>query len=75
MPQTEIWKVWENSPAAIAGVQIGDQLIEINGVNCFQMGISQIKAMFETPSKHPTTLIVNRNGKEISLKIDMKSNI
>lgn len=75
VPQTEVWKVWENSPAAIAGLRVGDQLIEINGINCYQMGISELKAMFETPSRHPMNLIVNRNGKEISLKIDLKSNI
>jgi hypothetical protein len=73
VPQTEVWKVWENSPAAIAGLRVGDQLIEVNGINCYQMGISELKAMFETSTKHSMKLIVNREGKEIVLEIEMKS--
>ena len=36
VPQTEVWKVWENSPGALAGVQEGDQIIEVNGQKSFQ---------------------------------------
>ena len=33
VPQSEIWKVWENSPAAASGLKIGDQIIEIDEQN------------------------------------------
>jgi len=75
IPQVEVWHVWEKSPAALAGVQIGDQIIEINGQKAFQFNIAEIKGIFETPSRQPITLTLMRDGKEITVKIDMKSKI
>ena len=74
-PQTEVLNVWKNSPAEQAGLKIGDQIIEINAVKAFQMKISEIKLIFETPAKYPLNLILLRDNKEIKLKIEMKSKI
>ena len=74
-PQAEVWLIWENSPAAIAGVKVGDQIIEINGQKAFQLDINEIKYIFETPSNKPLHLVVLRDEKEISFKIDMKSHL
>lgn len=73
--QTEIWKVWENSPAAAAGVLEGDQIVEVNGQKAFMMNINELKKIFETPSKSMLKLVVLREDKEISVQIDMKSKI
>ncbi len=75
VPQAEVWLVWENSPAAIAGVKVGDQIIEINGVNAFQYTINDLKGMFETPSKTPIKLTLLRDGTEVMVSIDMKSRL
>ncbi len=75
IPQTEVWKVWENSPAAEAGVKEGDQIIEVNGQKAFQMTINDLKKIFETPSKAPLKLTLLRKNEEISVKIEMKSKI
>jgi len=75
VPQTEIWKVWENSPAAAAGLKIGDQIIEINGQRAFQYSVNEIKMFFETPSKRPLEVVVMRDSKEVRVKIDMNSKI
>lgn len=75
VPQTEVWRVWENSPAAIAGVQVGDQIREINGQKAFQMNIGEIKMLLETPSKRPLEMTLLRNDKEISVKINMNSKL
>ncbi|MDD5186312.1 MAG: PDZ domain-containing protein, partial [Paludibacter sp.] len=75
IPQTEVWRVWENSPAAIAGVQVGDQIIEINGQKAFQMSVGEIKMLMETPSKGTMELTLLRNDKQISVKINMKSKL
>ncbi len=56
VPQTEVWKVWENSPAAKAGVKEGDQIVEVNGQKAFQYNINEIKKIFETPSKYALKL-------------------
>ena len=74
-PQTEILNVWKNSPAEIAGVQVGDQLVEVNDTKAFQMKLSEIKMLFETPSKYPLILKLNREGVEIKLKIEMKNKL
>ena len=75
VPQTEVINVWKNSPAEKAGVQIGDQIIEVNGTKAFQMNISEIKMYFETPSKYPLNIVLKRDDKDIPLKIEMKSKI
>jgi len=72
---TEVFDVWANSPAALAGVQKGDQIIEVNGVRAFQMTVGEIRKMFETPSKRPLILTLKREDKEISVEIDMKDRI
>ena len=72
---TEVLDVWKNSPAALAGVQKEDQIIEINGEKAFGMTISEIRKVFETPSKRPLNLTLKRGDKEISVQIDMKDKI
>jgi len=75
VPQVEVWHVWDNSPASLAGVRIGDQIIEINGQKAFQYSIDEIRNVFETPSRRPLILVINRDNKEITVEIDMKSKI
>jgi len=75
VPQVEVWHIWENSPAAVAGVKIGDLIIEINGQKAFQYGIDEIKGIFETPTRRPLNIIIQRDGKEITFEIEMKSKI
>jgi len=75
LPQTEVWRVWEQSPAAKAGVKVGDQILEVNGKKSFELNINEIKAIFQTPSKYPMRIRVYRENQEISLEIDMNSQI
>jgi len=75
LPFTEVWKVWEQSPAAKAGVQIGDQIMEVNGKNSFDLNINDIKGIFQTPSKYPMRIKIHRDDKELMLEIDMHSQI
>ena len=73
IPVTEVMNVWEGSPAALSGVLPGDKLYEINGERAFTMSINEIRKIFETPSKRPLKLTLMRDGKEISVTIDMKN--
>lgn len=75
LPQTEVWKVWEQSPAAKAGVLPGDQILEVNGKKSFELNINEIKNIFQTASKYPLKLIVFRDEKQLAIEIDMKSEI
>jgi C-terminal processing protease CtpA/Prc len=65
--------VWKNSPAEKAGVKNGDLLIDINGISGFKATISEIKHLFETPSKRPLRLTLFRDNKVIHLKVPVKS--
>ncbi len=75
VPQSEIWKVWENSPAAAAGLKVGDQIVEIDGQKAYQFTVNELKMFFETPSKRLLEVMVIRDGKEVRVKIDMNSKI
>lgn len=75
LPQTEVWKVWEESSADKAGVKVGDQILEVNGKKSAILNISEIKAIFQTVSKYPMQLKVLRDDNEISLEIDMNIQI
>lgn len=72
---TEVFDVWANSPAAKAGVQRGDQILEVNGVRAFQMTINDIRRIFETPTKRPLVLLLKRGKDEVTVEVDMKDKI
>ncbi len=74
-PVTEVLSVWENSPAARAGVKPSDQIIEVNGNSAYKMTINEIRKIFETPSNRPLELLLMRGNKEIQVSIDMKDKI
>ena len=75
LPMTEVWRIWEQSPAAKVGIQIGDQIMELNGKNSFELNINDIKGIFQTPSKLPLQITVQREGKELKFQIDMKDKL
>lgn len=75
VPQTEVFKVWEDSPAARAGVREGDQIISINGEKAFHFNINELIKIFETPTRKILKLILLRGDKEIEVELDMTSKI
>ncbi len=72
LPLTEVMSVWENSPAAKAGVLPGDHIIEINGNSAFYMQMNEIRKIFETATNIPMILVIRRGEQELSVTIDMK---
>lgn len=72
---TEVLDVWKNSPAFLAGVKTGDEIIEVNGTSAFQMSLGEIRKIFETPSKNTLSLTLRRDKQEISVRIDMKDKL
>ena len=72
---SEVLDVWANSPADLAGVKRGDQILEVNGIKAFEMDIHEIRKVFETPSKRRLSLLLLRGDKQIKVEIDMKDMI
>lgn len=69
--QTEVWKVWKNSPADKAGILPGDQILEINGKKSFELDIAEIKALFQSNSQRSLIIEVRRGAENIRKKLDM----
>lgn len=71
----EVLNVWENSPGKEAGIQAGDFILEINGINGFKTNINEIKSIFETPSKSTVKLILLRDGKPVHVTLRLKNKL
>lgn len=71
----EVINVWNNSPAQKAGVMFGDIVLEVNNENILKYSLSELRGYFEKPSKRPLRLLLNRNGKNIVLDINMEAKI
>ena len=72
---TEVLDVWKNSPADIAGVKKGDEIMEVNGLNAFQMSLGEVRKIFETPTNNSLLLTLKRDKKDILVQIDMKDKL
>ena len=75
IPQTEVWMVWEDSPAEAAGIKVGDQILEINGEKAFNMTVNELKKIFETLANKPLKITVLRDKTQLKFEIEMKSKI
>ncbi|MFM2291446.1 MAG: hypothetical protein RIS29_1259 [Bacteroidota bacterium] len=73
LPQTEVWKVWKDSPADMAGVQVGDVIVEVNGQNSFELNMNEIKGYFQRTDGHRLRIKVMREKQELIFDLDMKS--
>lgn len=67
----EVARVWENSPAAHAGILPGDQLLGVNNENIYDLSLTRIRGIFQKPSRFPMQLILLREGKRIVIPVDM----
>ncbi|MEA4935820.1 MAG: aspartyl protease family protein [Paludibacter sp.] len=68
----EVTYVWKNSPGEKAGVQAGDLLLEINGNKSFLLNLYEIRGLFQTRSKAPLSLTVERNNDILLLNVEME---
>ena len=73
LPQNEVWKVWKDSPADMAGVQVGDVIVEVNGQNSFELNMNEIKGYFQRTDGHRLRIKVMREKQELIFDLDMKS--
>lgn len=67
----EVARVAEKSPAADAGVQVGDMITEADGNSLSGDTLDQLRALLrEADTSHTLTLL--RNGKKLSVKLNLK---
>jgi len=71
LPMYEISQVRENSPAALAGLKVGDQLLEINNLSIISYTFNDILMIFKNKSGSKIKLKVSRNGEIIIAKFKL----
>lgn len=67
-------KVFDGSPAEKAGLKNGDIFISIDGKNTKGMSVSDIASKLKSESKDTATIIIKRDGKEKTFKVQ-KDNV
>lgn len=63
-PVFEIYAVRENSPAAKAGIKVGDKIIKINNKKAYKLTVESITNLFHSKDKKQIKITIERNGKE-----------
>ena len=64
-PIFDIYAIRENSPAAKAGLKIGDKIIKINNKSSNDLSLESITNIFQSEDKKPVKMTIERKGKEL----------
>ncbi len=64
--------VRENSPAAIAGIKEGDEILEINSIPAYRYNLQELNEMFYSKEGKTMRMKISRNGYEQRVKFDLK---
>ena len=67
-----IAEVYENTPAAKANLQKGDIIKSVDGKDANQLGVTKLSNYIRTESNGKVTLIVIREGKELTISLERK---
>lgn len=67
-----ILRVWDSSPAAKAGIQVGDDLLAIDGKSLSLVSPHDVDAMLEGPVGKKVKLTVSRDGILNTYEVDRK---
>ncbi|MDP1563042.1 MAG: trypsin-like peptidase domain-containing protein [Pirellulaceae bacterium] len=70
IPVTEVRRVAPNSPAALAGIQVGDQLVKLGQFH-IQRQLDLQLALLEEVAGNSVACLVKRDNAEVSLNLDL----
>ncbi len=71
-PKFVVAEVRENSPAALAGIQKGDEVLRVNGRGSYKYKLYELVAMFSSKEGKIIYMEVNRNGIMLRKKFVLK---
>ena len=71
-PRYIIVEVRENSPAALAGIQKGDEVVTINGKPAYKYKLYEITELFSSKVNRRVYMEISRNGKVEKIKFTLK---
>lgn len=72
IPVTEVRRVAPNSPAALAGIQVGDQLVKLGQFH-IQRQLDLQLALLEEVAGNSVVCLVKRDNAEISVNLDLQT--
>ena len=75
IPVFEIVKIRKGSPAWIAGLEVGDQIVTINGIETSEYSLSNIVQMLQSRDGRRLTVGVLRNDRPLSAKFTLEDPI
>lgn len=67
-----ISRVFDNSPAAKAGLQVGDIFISVDGTDVKEKSASEISTLIKGSDDGEVEVVVERNGKEKTFNLSLK---
>lgn len=59
----------DGTPASQSDIQVGDYIIEVDGVNTYEMTLTDVVAMIRGEAGTEVTLALNRNGEEVEVTV------
>ena len=68
-----IYEVFDNSPAKSAGIEEGDIILNVNGVDVEGKTTEEVSSLIKNNKENTNKIIVNRNGDELSFDVDKKT--
>lgn len=71
-PAFQIARLRENSPAALAGLQVGDEVTKINGRNAYYLGLDDFVNLFSSEAGKNIKLEVIRKGRKMVFTFKLK---
>lgn len=71
-PIFEIYSVRENSPAAIAGLKVGDMILSINGKKAYNYTIQKITNLFQSEDGKTIKMQIERDEKVIDVQFKLQ---
>ncbi len=68
----EVVELREGSPAEIAGIEVGDEILEINNTPAYKFKLHELNEIFYTREGRTIKMKISRDGFEQSVKFDLK---
>jgi len=72
-PKFVIAEVREGSPADLAGVEVGDEVLSINGKPFYQWKLPEVSELFSSKSGRKIVLQIVRNGMKVKKRFTLKA--
>lgn len=75
LPLYEVTKIRKGSPAWIAGLEVGDQIVSINGIETSEYSLSNIVQMLQSKAGRTMRVDIRRRDQQFSAKFTLEDPI